>query len=166
MRKKIINGLLIFGVSIIWMFVLKKMMNIVGEKGENLASPPIAISSKDILEFEKDTFNLAVFKRDPFFAKFKTEKVKVNRKKNGEPKKNSKKIPVKKKMEPRPKWPKLKYFGYMKGSDNKEELALIKINNKLQRVRAKENINEIHVQSVFADSVIIRIGKNIKTVYK
>lgn len=166
MKKKVVNGLLILGVSIIWVFVLKRALNMLGDKDMEYVAVPSVITTNDIPEFDKDTFNLAVFKRDPFLDKLKFEKKIINRKENSKPQKTSKKTFAKKKVESRITWPKLKYFGYMKGSDNKGELALIKINNKLQRVRAKESVNEIYVQSVFADSVVIRIGKNTKTVHK
>ncbi|WP_298487851.1 hypothetical protein [uncultured Maribacter sp.] len=167
MNKKIANGLLIFGVLIIWIFVLKRTTHIFKNENSNVLTYSSIENEPEIdIKFKKDTFNIGVYKRDPFLDGYgKTFKRKMNNSKNT-PKKVNKKPISKKNIGSKMLWPKLKYYGYMKGGSNKEKLALIKMNNKLHRVRSQQEINNILVYSVFADSVILKMNSQFKTVYK
>ena len=62
-------------------------------------------------------------------------------------------------------WPEIQYFGYIK-SGNSNELAVIKIDGKLQRLRKGEIKQGILVNSVFRDSVIVHFNKEKRTFIK
>jgi hypothetical protein len=165
MKKKTINAVLLIGVLIIWIIVIKRSFNFFGSKKEEVAISITPPTNLPTFKFEKDTFLISNFDRDPFLdkhskkTKTSTLKPRINHK---QPVKTKKKVFI----ADNTNWPKLKYFGYLKGNNQSEKLAVIKIDGKLHRVREKSNIDDIGVLKVYKDSVSLkRNGKTIM-VYK
>jgi len=165
MAKKLLNGVLILILIVTWVFVGKKVFYMVGNKGTEKINYSSSVSTAENPVFSKDTFNLIHIQRDPFLGSISKGKKKVSLNQNKVHKIINTDI-TNKNLNSVITWPKLKYFGYMKGGGSQQKLVLIKINNKLHRLRAKEEIEEIYVSSVYADSVILKKGKEYKTIFK
>lgn len=165
MKKKGFNGLLIVGVILIWVFVFRKTTNFFGNDTIPLESVQnTGLATISHIEFKKDTFKIQGFERDPFLDTPTKPKVIIQKKL-----KVSKPSTVKRaknKKTPQTKWPKLQYYGFIKGGDETKKLALIKINNKLNRVREKESVEDIQISKVYKDSVVLKMNGQIKTLKK
>ena len=112
MKKKIVNIVLIVGMLTIWGFVIKKALFYFGKDEKKIASiSPIANNSPQP-EFIKDTFELSVLQRDPFLDIVTKRKSSIP---TTQPKKVNKNPKSKQRKKSNDNWPKLQYFGYLKG---------------------------------------------------
>ena len=108
----------------------------------------------------KDTFSLIELDRDPFLGIVSRNRESrlsgVSKNRNTKPaNKNNKKEVV--------KWPQVTYFGLVKKGSSKNELALVKINNKTYHVKKNDLIDEtIKIRKVFRDSIEIQFNKEKK----
>lgn len=166
MKKKVINGLLIAGVLVIWIFVFKKSFNTFENKNISIEPSKILKTSHNTSELIKDTFNLNTSKRDPFLDSKRHRVIVSNKIKKSNNKVIKKGLNKKKKVDLKLVWPKLKYFGFIKSNDNVGKLALIKIDNKLKRLREKESLDGIYINKIFKDSIVISMNSQPKTIYK
>ena len=68
-------------------------------------------------------------------------------------------LPPKPKAAPKPTagipFPSVNYYGYIKSKDKKEELILLKVNNRLERVRLNSDINGLVIKKIYKDSVTV-----------
>ncbi len=158
MKQKKIQVLLLVGVVVIWIFVLKKAFSIWGTDSDVVVAVTQEKPVVSIPEFKKDTFTLTIPERDPFLD-FKVVSIRENK-----PKKT---IQVSKtKIEPNIVWPKLQYFGYLKGDTKSGKMVLMKIDNKLHRIRENNTVLDVHIVRAYRDSVVLRRNGTIKTISK
>jgi hypothetical protein len=165
MKKRVVNIILLIGVLVIWIFVLKKSFNFFDSKNKE----PIVVNNESndlpIFELKKDTFLLGDFRRDPFLERYSKRPVPVS-KKNIQNKKEPSKVKNKVLVKDNSTWPKLQYFGFLKGNNQADKLAVIKINGKLHRIRERGKIENITVKKVYKDSVLLVRNRKTKMVLK
>ncbi|WP_136464887.1 hypothetical protein [Flagellimonas onchidii] len=163
MKKKTINIVLGLGLLIIWGFVTKRALFYFGNTDEDKAVlHPIAINDP-LPKFKKDTFELAVLDRDPFLDVMANRKTTIPK---TLPKTSKKNIAPVRRKESNVNWPKLQYFGYLKGDSQSGKLAIIKIDNKLHRVREKKSVEDVQVLKIYKDSVLLKRNGMIKILEK
>lgn len=158
------NIFLLLGVLLIWVFVIKRMFTVFGKDAKSASTTIHAKSMRPMPEFRKDTFELTDFERDPFLEYRAIRK-------SAKPDENSKfreksLQPVKRNETSKITWPKLQYFGFLKGDAKSEKLALIKIDNKLHRIRESSFIDDIRVVEAYKDSVLLKKNGTTKTIIK
>lgn len=159
--KKTINVILILVVLSLWGTVGYKYINRFFDVDELTYTNSNVYNYDAISIIKKDTFELQPLVKDPFlnkaFSKPITAPIIVRS------------IPVIKK-EPEPKviipFPLVQYLGYIKSKDKKEELILVKINNRLKRVRLNSDIDGLVIKKIYKDSVVVSFNKVIKVVSK
>lgn len=107
-------------------------------------------------QIKKDTFSIGVIQRDPFLNKISEQKTQV---------------PLVKKTYSAPKiimppiikapimWPSVSYYGYIKSKEKTEELILVKIDNKLYRLRKNAQVDGLFIKKVFNDSLEVVFNK-------
>ena len=171
MNKQGLNRILIIIMITIWIVVLYRLINYFS--ADNTVLPinnTVATIPQSFLKFSKDTFALSLVDRDPFLGKIYKRKPKRIRKPKQISKPNNKvntsKKPVVKRKQFIHKWPNLKYFGYVKGANSTSELILIKVNNKLHKVREGDEVSEVIIRKVFKDSIRVQLGKEVKAIIK
>lgn len=153
MNKKTVNSILIILLLLIWGNVIYKYF---GNANKSVSIPVISKTEiKPNLNYniERDTFKLVLNNRDPF----KASKPLKNTKRAIAP--TVKKTPIKK---TNITWPKIAYFGFVKGKQNSTKLALIKINNKLYRKREREKTASITIKKVYSDSISLTFNNDTK----
>ncbi|SNZ01702.1 hypothetical protein [Flagellimonas pacifica] len=163
MKKKGVNIILWAGMLVIWGFVTKKTLFFFGKDDEKVVAISPITFNDPLPELKKDTFELHVLERDPFLdvvTKRKSPRPLLQPK---TPKRVSNPIP---KRSSNATWPKLQYFGYLKGHSQTGKLAVLKIDNKLHRVREKRAIEEIQVLKIYKDSVLLKRNGATKVVLK
>jgi hypothetical protein len=125
--------------------------------------------SININKINKDTFELKKLNRDPFLQKsIVTIAPKVENSSYSKPIANSKKgnlsgfyKPLAKKEEPS-NMPIIQYIGYIKSTQQKEEMVLLKINENLKRCVVGKKYDDILIKKVYKDSVqIVYFKKSI-----
>lgn len=159
------NGFLLLGVLVIWVFVIKRMFTVLGEDTKSASTTRhIMKSMGSIPEFRKDTFELTDLERDPFLE-YRIIRKSTKPDENSKLKEKSPQ-PVKRNETSKITWPKLQYFGFLKGDTKSEKLALIKIDNKLYRIRESGFIDDIRVVEAYKDSVLLKRNGTTKTIIK
>lgn len=111
----------------------------------------------------KDTFDLKPLGRDPFLGNYRnikkhTEPSPENKTKISPPFNNPKKQIA--------DWPHIEYKGFIKAQGNEKELVILKINDKIHRVRKAETVQDIFIKQIFKDSVIVRFNKEERSFSK
>ncbi|QXP58407.1 hypothetical protein [Olleya sp. HaHaR_3_96] len=156
MIKKIVNGILVSFLLLITAGVLKKCSN----KSSNALEAPIAnvnIKPYENFSVSKDTFKLELLNRNPFkTGRSYITPVKIVKKSNSSAF-NS--VAVKKF-----KWPIIEYYGFVKGNNSKDRLALIKINNRLYRKRENQTLGDLKIKKAYSDSIIVIVNNSSKTI--
>lgn len=169
MNRRIINTILIFLMIVIWALVFNKVFKIYRPDTANQMDDFSEISQieKD-LSFSKDTFNLKKIEKDPFLGTVKkVRKRKVNiAKDKHKPSLKTRVQTIKKKENKKTNWPKINYFGHLKGSSSSSKLILIKIDNKLHKVREGELIDNISIRKVYRDSIKVHMNGDFKMIKK
>ncbi len=158
MNKKHINIVLIIAVVGLWGTVLYKYVNRFFNTDE-LAYTSQDFSMPIIAKIEKDTFAIKPLERDPFLGKLL-----IKKQNNFIPKNVVIKTPIVKTPEIKidKPFPRVQYFGYIKSQDKSEKLILLKVNNKLERVRLNSNIDGLIIKQIYKDSVVVSYGKEIR----
>lgn len=155
--KKTINIILIIVVLSLWGTVGYKYVNRFFMSDEIAYDFTDAYKNATVSIIEKDTFQLQPLSKDPFLNKEFSKPVKLRKIIRTRPKA---------KIETKPKanipFPLVQYFGYIKSKDKKQELILLKINNRLERVRLNSNIDGLVVKKIYRDSVIVFFNKETK----
>ena len=163
MKNKGITFLLLIVVGIIWYQVFFRIKSNLSDEPSGLPTP----SSKALrIKFQKDTFALQANYRDPFKAK-STTTAPIETSTNDFPPVNftpPKPIPE----PPKPhRWPKMNYYGVMKSTSQKGNLAIIAIDNMLFNLReGEEAYDRLVVKKIYGDSVLVVQGKNTKILRK
>lgn len=169
MSKRVINVVLILLMIVIWALVFNKVFKIYDPESSD-QNNPIAVSQAEIsFNFSKDTFDLKKIEKDPFLGtikKVRKRKENIDQDKKKPSAKANTNKEIKKKVNTELDWPKVYYFGHLKGSNSSSKLILIKIDNKLHKVREGELIDNISISKVYRDSVLVRMKGSIKVVKK
>lgn len=161
--KKAINLGLICLVIALWGTVLYKYINRFFISEGNFVSQTEYYSDLSSKIVKKDTFKLLKLKRDPFLNKnFVSQKNIVQPQKEfNKPRKlsvsNSNSVVD---------FPSIKYYGYIKSKSKNEELVLLKINNRLERVKVNSSINGLVVKNIYKDSIEISYNKQNRIYFK
>ncbi|KQX15062.1 hypothetical protein [Flavobacterium sp. Root420] len=164
MVKKKINIILIIIVLVLWGSVFYKTIN------QYFFAKEIAVNtvySSDKIEFNqinKDTFALEKVSRDPFLNKQTHEVVSYPKKYHTN---NTRAVTKKAKtvaIQPRELivWPPISYHGYIK--DSRGELVIIKINQKIYRLRKDALIQGIILKKISSDSLELDFNKERKII--
>jgi len=155
LKKKILNSILLALCVVIYASIFFKFF---GEKEviENHNSNLSYIAQKPFKkENKKTTFQLNIPSRDPFLNKIYASN------------KTKKKSPVKKSrindIEPVFNWPTIKYYGFLKNKENKTRMVVLKVRNKMYRLREKSTIGDIKIENAYGDSIILKHKKELKT---
>jgi hypothetical protein len=114
-----------------------------------------------INEIKKDTFELALINRDPFLNKQNTTPVvakppvaAIVRPKIITP-------PIIKEK-PVVIWPLISYYGYIKSKEKIQELIMVKIDNRLYKLRKNDEVQGVVIKKVYHDSVEVYFNKETK----
>jgi hypothetical protein len=167
MTKKRINIALLLLVVGLWGTVGYKTINQYFFSKEFTFKDIKTTNTYNITKIEKDTFHLENIPRDPFLNKSSQilNQNPVVKKTYLPPKVLNKPVFVPKLIV---NWPLVAYYGYIKSKDKTEELILVKIDNKLQKLRKNSEVNGLIIKKVFNDSIevffnnekkIIRVGR-------
>ena len=159
--KKAINIGLIIVVLSLWGTVSYKYINRFFGNDELTFAVSNDSNYGTVSIIKKDTFLLEPLIKDPFLNKvFSKPKPQVNT------------VPIvpKVKSEPKPKeeifFPTVKYYGYIKSKDKKEELILVKINNRLEHVRLNSNIDGLVIKKIYKDSISVYFNNETRSFRK
>lgn len=166
--KKKVNIILLLVVLSLWGTVAwRSINNFFGQ--ESVAENSTLYQSININKIQKDTFNLEKLNRDPFLQKsIVTSTANVSVVNYKKPQKTSQKNnlsgfykPAIEKTAPS-NVSTIKYVGYIKSTQQKEEMVLLKINDNLKRFVVGKKYNDIQVKKVYKDSVqIVYLKKTI-----
>lgn len=165
MPKKSLNVILILVVLGLWGAIAYKSLSRFFPAKQNFSTETDFNSSGfNVKKIEKDTFDLRPLVNDPFFGRSfsqpivaKTRSVYYVSKSLAKPKPEVKP----KVMVP---FPVVKYFGFIKSKDKKEEMILIKVDNTLHKTRLNANCDGVLIKKVYKDSLQVVFGKELKTI--
>lgn len=164
MNKRVINSILISFTIIIWALVSYKVFKYFNSDTQIPDTPNnILISdSSSLFNFSKDTFDLKKVHRDPFLGKINSiREPNIDKVSQKQSKKTKNNINPKRYV-----WPVLHYYGYVKGVNSSSKLILIKIDNKLYKIRQGKQLDGIVLKKVYRDSIIVMMNKELKTIVK
>ena len=156
MNKKYLNSILIVLLVAIWGGVIYKYF-----VKKDTVLPDNAIQSKGMAidyTIAKDTFVLQLNNRDPFKAS-KRRRAQSNTTQQGKANGNRTTKPKQTLV-----WPNIQYYGFVKSTENKTRMALVKINNRLHRKREQQIIDDVKLVKAYSDSIIVLFNKEKKTV--
>jgi len=111
---------------------------------------------------EKDTFALLPLQRDPFLNTT-TASLETRPAKTFSPRKKMKTVVAPTTHLP---FPEVGYFGYIKSNQQQKELVLLKVDNKLVKLRTGESQAGLKVIKIFRDSVRVTFGQETRTFRK
>lgn len=116
-------------------------------------------------KIEKDTFALEAIGRDPFLNKSVAPVEKPIDFKPSVPRKI--KPSATKTIQPKEvvAWPEIQYYGYIKSRERKEELILVKIENRLYKLRKNDQVDGMFIRKVYNDSVEVYFNKEKRIVH-
>lgn len=166
MTKKKINIVLIVVVIVLWGSVAYRSINQYFFPNQVYLTNNYEQVNFDFKKVLKDTFQLENLSRDPFLQ--------VNSSVNPKPFEirnpkicQIKPVVRKEKLPPVPvEWPEISYYGYIKSINKNEELIMIKVNNKLHKVKKNAELQEIKVTNVYKDSIVVKKQKETKTIFR
>lgn len=155
--KKKINIALVVAVILLWGMVGYQFLRnyfVVKDKADFGQS----IGKNRSISVVRDTFALAPLARDPFLGNFRPDV--------RSPTNNRKlpRLPILPKQTPLA-WPPLKYFGYIK-SGNQGELALVKIGEKVYKIKKGETQQDIKVFAIYSDSIGVELNLQRRIITK
>lgn len=160
--KKPINIILICIVMLLWGTVIYRYFNNLSISDEYNTNQEQYNSNITFNTIEKDTFKLLKLDRDPFLNKMYSNYESVLK----QPliKRNNPKSVNKKEQTRFAAFPNIKYFGYIKSKNKNEELVLLKINNRLERVKLKSKVEGLIIEKIYGDSIEV-LFNNEKRVF-
>ncbi len=164
--KKKINIVLIIVVLGLWGTVGYRTVN------QYFFSKKLIIKTMDLNkelnanQINKDTFQMENSIRDPFLNKQDQSMVPSTKKIY------SKSLNIKKNVAQtfKPKefinWPSISYHGYIQSKVNNEELILVKINEKMHKLKINEEVEGVTLKKVYKDSIEFVFNKEKKIIQK
>lgn len=119
-------------------------------------------------QINKDTFHMENSIRDPFLNKQSQSSVPIaiirySKTSNIKHKTSTTPIIKSKKYI---NWPSISYHGYIQSKANNEELILVKINEKMHKLRINEEVEGVTLKKVYKDSIEFIFNKEKKIIYK
>ncbi len=161
--KKTINIVLITVVLGLWGTLIYKTVN------QYFFSKKVEIDKNqfgekfNMSQIYKDTFNLEDINRDPFLNKQNEASTITVSKPIKNYSKSPKPIPI---IKPKEivNWPSIFYYGYIKSKFKTEELILVKINNKLYKLRKNDDVDGLSVKKFYNDSIEVNYNKEKKII--
>ena len=159
MNKKYLNMVLIALLIFIWGSVVYKYFVKKAVDTADSNNIPVMASTNMDFTVTRDSFELVLNDKDPFgISKRRPNPIDV---------KKTSHIDLSKKLVPKnDTWPKISYYGFVRGQQKSTKLVLIKVNNKLSRKRETENIEEVSILKAYSDSVIVSYNKEHKTIQR
>ncbi|ABQ03657.1 hypothetical protein [Flavobacterium johnsoniae] len=164
MAKKKINIVLIIVVIALWGAVFYKTVYKYFSSQETFANETYTAQNVKFNQIHKDTFALETITRDPFLNK-QTQQVVIPAQKQYSAVTST---AVKKTAAPIAKtrqltiWPAISYHGYIK--DSKGELVIMKIDNKMYRLRKDALIDGIALKKITRDSLELDFNRERKII--
>lgn len=161
--KKKINIILIIAVLGLWGLVgYRFLRNYFAKEGSTAYHQDTNFASQKIV-IQRDTFIMKPLIRDPFLSvglvNNTTKPIPVNYSHAAQ---RQQKLP--KVKAPAAPWPEIIYYGYIKSGKN-TEVAVIKINGQLVRMKKGETKNNFLIKGVYKDSIVIIYYKEKKTFF-
>jgi hypothetical protein len=155
--EKKINIALILVVFTLWGTVAYKTIRQYFSAKKLIVESGSVTNEMNLSQINKDTFLLEKIARDPFLnTQIPTVALNINTQDNIVVKKTVKNKPI-----PKPKemimWPEIAYYGYIK--DGNGQLALIKINAKLYRLRKQQQVESLIIKTIYNDSIELELNK-------
>lgn len=155
--KKKINIVLILAVLGLWGTVVYKAVSqylFPKEFVENATASTKSHFNSNLIN--KDTFHLEAIPRDPFLNKQYQNPIvpKVFHPKSINKTVAQVIIPIVNKN-----WPTITYYGYIKSKEKNEELILVKINQKLHKLRKTDQVEGVTINKVYNDSIALYFNK-------
>ena len=151
--------MLIIAVALIWGVVLYKFIAPYFAKQSKALVMETPTEPSLLRIKKKDTLNLSFPTRDPFLGKSA-----IKRKPKAQKKTTSVRRPstIAKPI----LWPKIKYLGFVKSSNSKNRLALVRIDGKLYRVKKNESVAGLKIKNISGEELLILNGKEEKSFSK
>ncbi|RXR21261.1 hypothetical protein EQG63_04800 [Flavobacterium amnicola] len=165
MPKKRLNIILILLVLGLWGTVAYKSLNRFFPPENRINESNNGSQSFNIKRIEKENFSLEKLPRDPFLSKVLEVKSSPVVIKSIVPRAKVINTPKPLMNKPLMVWPKVYYYGYIKSQQKTEELILVKIDNKLLKVRKNQDIEGLVIKRVFKDSIEVMLNKSKKFIY-
>ncbi|MES2813131.1 MAG: hypothetical protein V4670_11725 [Bacteroidota bacterium] len=165
MQKRRLNIILLLVVLGLWSTVAYKSLYRFFPSDGDVANENFS-QNFNFEKIEKDTFLLEKLNRDPFLDKaIKLRRPIVLKSTVSSPKKAV--VAPKPTVNSKPilEWPKMNYYGYIKSNQKTEELILVRIDNKLVKVRKNQNIEGVVIKHIFKDSIEVIFNKEKKFIY-
>lgn len=164
MAKKKINIVLIVVVLGLWGSVFYKTINQYFFTKETQANTTYSSGKIEFSQINKDTFALEKVSRDPFLNKQTVEVVSYPKKQYTSNTSTVAKKPKPATIQPRQLtvWPAISYHGYIK--DSRGEMVIIKINQKMFRLRKDALADGIIVKKISSDSLELDFNKERKVI--
>jgi len=162
MKSKSLTYLLLAVVGIIWYQVFFRVKDTLFAENAALNAQSQQHVSFQLLS--RDTVELKANYRDPFHLKKGTPN-------NGLLEELPPQRPVQnaivRSVKPQMLWPDMRYYGLVRRNESNKPLALLKADGLLFNLRLGDEIyNSMYVRVITPDSVVIRLGKHQKTVYR
>ncbi|QQX76512.1 MULTISPECIES: hypothetical protein [Aequorivita] len=157
MNKQLLNKILIFFLILIWSILGYKLIsNFVGKEKVVGKTIKLANYGSEKHEEKKKIFVFTEIVRDPFLGNIivtdnKKQPLVINKEKS------PKQINI---------WPSIQYFGFVRGEMSDNPLALLKINNQLERIRQGSRIDGLYIKDIYSDSIQLVFGKEKKIFVK
>jgi hypothetical protein len=164
--KKKINIVLIVVVLGLWGTVGYRALNQYFLSKKGVVKTMELNKEFNLTQINKDTFQMENSIRDPFLNK-QDQSMVPNTKKI-----YSKSLNIKKKVYPVVKakeyinWPAISYHGYIQSKANNEELILVKINEKMFKLKINEEVEGVTLKKVYKDSIEFIFNKEKKIIQK
>lgn len=162
MSKKVINGILIVAVLLLWGMVAYKFFGgggtTVDEVVHNVPNHTVILP-----DFKKDTIALKPYTRDPFLGKIKIAKT--------TPSKKVVNKPIKKAApEPKPRyvrWPSIEYLGFIQDKKSSDPLIIGTCDKRIFRKHVNDEIKEgIKLVKFYKDSIQLEFDGHTKMVVR
>ncbi len=162
MTKKRINIALIIIVLGLWGTVGYKTISQYFLKKENNIKEDQFAGNLNLDAIKKDTFNFESINRDPFLNKQYSKPDTIVKNYTRKPMSPPKLVVIKPK--PVTIWPVVSYYGYIKSKIKTDELIMVKINNRLYKLRKNDDVEGLIIRNVYNDSVEISFNKEKRVV--
>lgn len=143
---------MILALVAIWAFIGYRVFFKNSSLLDSANSPILSLNTNFNIK-AKDTFELQKLERDPFLD------TRIKKKKQNKPVSFTNNYKVNTIAKP---FPAIVYYGFVKGQKSNEALVLLKVNNKMKRLRIKEEFEGLKVLRMVSDTVWVRFEKSEK----
>lgn len=165
MMKKKVNILLMAVVLGLWGTVMYRYVNRFFYSEQAPVLRELAMEGTLPEKMKKDTFELQPLSHDPFLNRHTPKP--ITRPRSTVPRiAAAKPKPQPVRQQTFTPFPVVKYFGFIKSKDKKEELILLKINNSLHKTHLNGNCEGVVVKKIYKDSVQVVFGKEARIIRK